>query len=92
VAFTPDERSVLTTIARMIAQALSRAHLHESERALSDVLRRTMLPDERPSIDGMSLAARYVPTATGTTSSTCPPAVLPWSSATSRATTSRPPG
>jgi serine phosphatase RsbU (regulator of sigma subunit)/anti-sigma regulatory factor (Ser/Thr protein kinase) len=65
VAFTPDERSVLTTIARMIAQALSRAHLHESERALSDVLRRTMLPDERPSIDGMSLAARYVPTGGG---------------------------
>ncbi len=65
VDFTPDERSVLTTVARMLAQALSRAHLHESERALSDGLQRTMLPAREPEIDGMALAARYVPTGGG---------------------------
>jgi serine phosphatase RsbU (regulator of sigma subunit)/anti-sigma regulatory factor (Ser/Thr protein kinase) len=65
VAFTPDERSVLTTIARMLAQALSRARLQESERELSDVMRRTMLPIEEPRIKGMSVAARYVPTGGG---------------------------
>ncbi|SEG41882.1 Serine phosphatase RsbU, regulator of sigma subunit [Actinacidiphila yanglinensis] len=65
VEFTPDERSVLTTVARMLAQALSRAHLHESERALSDGLQRTMLPAREPEIDGMAVAARYVPTGGG---------------------------
>ena len=65
VDFTPDERSVLTTVARMLAQALSRASLHESERALSDGLQRTMLPAREPEIDGMAVAARYVPTGGG---------------------------
>ncbi|MEV6005913.1 SpoIIE family protein phosphatase [Streptomyces sp. NPDC051976] len=65
VDFTPDERSVLTTVARMLAQALSRAHVHESERALSDGLQRTMLPAREPGIDGMAVAARYVPTGGG---------------------------
>lgn len=65
VAFTPDERSVLTTVARMLAQALSRAHLHESERELSDGLQRTMLPTRGPGIEGMTVAARYVPTGGG---------------------------
>ncbi|MGW7006790.1 SpoIIE family protein phosphatase [Streptomyces sp. NPDC054933] len=65
VGFTPDERSVLTTVARMLAQALSRAHLQESERALSDGLQRTMLPTHKREIAGMTLAARYVPTGGG---------------------------
>ncbi|MBY8886815.1 SpoIIE family protein phosphatase [Streptomyces sp. PTM05] len=65
VAFTPDERSVLTTVARMLAQALSRAHLQESERELSDGLQRTMMPTHKRDIAGMTLAARYVPTGGG---------------------------
>ncbi|GAB2865989.1 SpoIIE family protein phosphatase [Streptomyces deserti] len=66
VAFTPDERSVLTTVARMLAQALSRAGVAESERELTDGLQRTMLPQlGRQRIPGMSLAARYVPTGGG---------------------------
>ncbi|AYL37130.1 MULTISPECIES: SpoIIE family protein phosphatase [Streptomyces] len=65
VAFTPDERSVLTTVARMLAQALSRAGTAESERALSEGLQRTMLPKLGAGIPGMSIAARYVPTGGG---------------------------
>ncbi|WP_155056304.1 ATP-binding SpoIIE family protein phosphatase [Streptomyces blattellae] len=65
VAFTPDERSVLTTVARMLAQALSRAGLAESERELTDGLQRSMLPTLLPEIPGMSVAARYVPTGGG---------------------------
>ncbi|WP_333766575.1 ATP-binding SpoIIE family protein phosphatase [Streptomyces sp. IBSBF 2435] len=65
VAFTPDERSVLTTVARMLGQALSRAGLHESERALTDGLQRTMLPTRKPGVSGMAVAARYVPTGGG---------------------------
>ncbi|MFF5969112.1 SpoIIE family protein phosphatase [Streptomyces collinus] len=66
VAFTPDERSVLTTVARMLAQALARAGVAESERALTDGLQRTMLPRlGAQRIPGMSVAARYVPTGGG---------------------------
>ncbi|WP_153452370.1 ATP-binding SpoIIE family protein phosphatase [Streptomyces smaragdinus] len=63
--FTPDERSVLTTVARMLGAALSRAHVHESERELSAGLQRTMMPATTPDIPGLTVAARYVPTGGG---------------------------
>ncbi len=65
VSFTPDERSVLTTVARMLAQALSRAGEAETERELTDGLQRSMLPTLGPQMPGMSVAARYVPTGGG---------------------------
>ncbi|MET8504280.1 SpoIIE family protein phosphatase [Streptomyces sp. NPDC004787] len=65
VAFTPDERSVLTTVARMLAQALARAGVAESERELSLGLQRTMMPVLGPGIPGIRVAARYVPTGGG---------------------------
>ncbi|MEU0223216.1 SpoIIE family protein phosphatase [Streptomyces sp. NPDC006284] len=65
VAFTPDERSVLTTVARMLAQALSRAGAAETQRELTDGLQRSMLPVLAPEIPGMTVAARYVPTGGG---------------------------
>ncbi|GAA4796313.1 SpoIIE family protein phosphatase [Streptomyces ziwulingensis] len=65
VAFTPDERSVLTTVARMMAQALSRAGADETRRELTDGLQRSMLPVLGPEIPGVTLAARYVPTGGG---------------------------
>ncbi|NBM18510.1 SpoIIE family protein phosphatase [Streptomyces sp. GC420] len=65
VTFTPDERSVLTTVARMLAQALSRASVTESERELTTGLQRSMMPTLTPDIPGMSVAARYVPTGGG---------------------------
>lgn len=65
VEFTPDERSVLTTVARMLGQALARAGQQESERELTDGLQRTMLPAREPDVAGMAVAARYVPTGGG---------------------------
>ncbi|GAA3226058.1 SpoIIE family protein phosphatase [Streptomyces sp. NPDC006186] len=65
VAFTPDERSVLTTVARMLAQALSRAGAAETQRELTDGLQRSMLPSLGEGIPGMRIAARYVPTGGG---------------------------
>ncbi|MFE5731788.1 SpoIIE family protein phosphatase [Streptomyces sp. NPDC056528] len=65
VAFTPDERAVLTTVARMLAQALARAGVAESERELSLGLQRAMLPVLGPGIPGLRVAARYVPTGGG---------------------------
>ncbi|MEU6505742.1 SpoIIE family protein phosphatase [Streptomyces sp. NPDC046942] len=65
VAFTPDERAVLTTVARMLAQALTRAGAAESERELTEGLQRSMLPSLGPEIPGMRMAARYIPTGGG---------------------------
>ncbi|WP_455358502.1 ATP-binding SpoIIE family protein phosphatase [Streptomyces sp. SYSU K21746] len=65
VTFSPDERSVLTTVARMLAQALQRAGVAESERELTVGLQRSMMPTLGPEIPGMSVAARYVPTGGG---------------------------
>jgi anti-sigma regulatory factor (Ser/Thr protein kinase) len=65
VAFTPDERAVLTTVARMLAQALSRAGAADSQRELTEGLQRSMLPSLGPEIPGMSVAARYIPTGGG---------------------------
>ncbi|MEU7553428.1 SpoIIE family protein phosphatase [Streptomyces sp. NPDC044571] len=65
VSFSPDERSVLTTVARMLAQALQRAGVAESERELTTGLQRSMMPTLGPEIPGMRIAARYVPTGGG---------------------------
>ncbi|MEU6535644.1 SpoIIE family protein phosphatase [Streptomyces sp. NPDC047000] len=65
VAFNPDERSVLTTVARMLAQALSRAGAADASRELTDGLQRSMLPVLGPRIPGMNIAARYIPTGGG---------------------------
>ncbi|NJP65332.1 SpoIIE family protein phosphatase [Streptomyces spiramenti] len=65
VSFSPDERSVLTTVARMLAQALARTHVFETERELSADLQHTMAPAANPDIPGAQLIARYVPTGGG---------------------------
>ncbi|MFY1678001.1 ATP-binding SpoIIE family protein phosphatase [Streptomyces sp. WMMC905] len=65
VAFTPDERSVLNTVARMLAQALSRAGAADTRRDFTEVLQRSVLPASGPEIPGMTVAARYVPTGGG---------------------------
>ncbi|MCX4963510.1 SpoIIE family protein phosphatase [Streptomyces sp. NBC_00654] len=65
VAFSPDERAVLTTVARMLAQALARAGVAETERELSLGLQRSMMPSLGPDIPGMTVAARYIPTGGG---------------------------
>ncbi|MEW1749209.1 SpoIIE family protein phosphatase [Streptomyces angustmyceticus] len=65
VGFTPDERSVLTTVARMLAQALARAGVQEEQQELALGLQRSMMPTVQPDIPGMTVAARYVPTGGG---------------------------
>ncbi|MFJ2585846.1 SpoIIE family protein phosphatase [Streptomyces sp. NPDC087538] len=65
VSFSPDERSVLTTVARMLAQALARAGVAETERELSLGLQRSMMPTLGPDIPGMTVSARYIPTGGG---------------------------
>ncbi|WP_166028581.1 SpoIIE family protein phosphatase [Streptomyces chilikensis] len=65
VKFTPDERSVLTTVARMLAQALARAGTAETERELTQGLQDSMMPRLGPKVPGMEISGRYVPTGGG---------------------------
>ncbi|MGP3969642.1 SpoIIE family protein phosphatase [Streptomyces sp. 6N223] len=64
-AFTFEERALLSTIARQLAQALARAFLHDTERELTADLQHTMRPAPSPTVPGMRIAARYVPTGGG---------------------------
>ncbi|MEZ0069302.1 serine phosphatase RsbU (regulator of sigma subunit)/anti-sigma regulatory factor (Ser/Thr protein kinase) [Streptacidiphilus sp. MAP12-20] len=64
VTFTSDERAALGTVARMLTQALERAHTNESERALSRGLARSIRNTGAP-VSGLSVATRYVPTGGG---------------------------
>jgi GAF domain-containing protein/anti-sigma regulatory factor (Ser/Thr protein kinase) len=65
VAFTPDERYLLVTVARMLAQALSRVYVQESKRELADSLQRTMRPARRTAVPGMAVVSRYLPVGGG---------------------------
>lgn len=60
----PD-RSFLSTVAAMCAQALTRARLLDLGTRTVDELQRHLLPRELPTIAGIELAVRYVPAETG---------------------------
>ncbi|WP_432254036.1 SpoIIE family protein phosphatase [Streptomyces sp. HNM1019] len=63
--FTPDERAVLTSFAGLIAQALDRARLYDAEHQLAHSLQSGLLPATLPTVPGLEVAARYLPTARG---------------------------
>ncbi|MEU8872122.1 SpoIIE family protein phosphatase [Streptomyces javensis] len=63
--FTPDERAVLTSLAGLIAQALDRARLYDAEHQLAHSLQSGLLPATLPTVPGLEVAARYLPTARG---------------------------
>ncbi|SCK16478.1 SpoIIE family protein phosphatase [Streptomyces sp. WMMB 322] len=65
VEFTREDRSLLANVARVLAQAISRTSMHETELQLSSGLQRTLRPTRRPGIEGMKLAARYMPSGGG---------------------------
>ncbi|WP_052847249.1 ATP-binding SpoIIE family protein phosphatase [Streptomyces avicenniae] len=65
VAFTIDDRAMLSTLARLLAQALSRTFLQDTERELTADLQHTMGPGPTPVVPGVLVAARYVPTGGG---------------------------
>ncbi|MFF1832816.1 SpoIIE family protein phosphatase [Streptomyces sp. NPDC058231] len=59
--FTPEERTVLTALAGLIAQALQRARRYDSEAALARGLQNALLPHRLPVLDHVDTAARYLP-------------------------------
>ncbi len=60
-AFTPEDRAVLTALGGLIAQALERARLYDTEFALARGLQQALLPHRLPEVPGLTIAARYLP-------------------------------
>ncbi|AXI79882.1 SpoIIE family protein phosphatase [Peterkaempfera bronchialis] len=59
--FTSEERTVLTALGGLIAQALERARLYDSESAVARGLQEALLPHRLPCIAGVETAGRYLP-------------------------------
>ncbi len=58
----PDEdRVFIGALASQAAQALDRARQFETERTIAETLQRSVLPMSLPRIEGVQLAARYLP-------------------------------
>ncbi|MCQ6554644.1 SpoIIE family protein phosphatase [Streptomyces sp. C10-9-1] len=64
-SFSAEERAVLTSLAGLVAQALDRARLYDTTRALARGLQEALLPRTLPALPGMEVAARYLPASHG---------------------------
>ncbi|MEU2156269.1 SpoIIE family protein phosphatase [Streptomyces sp. NPDC019396] len=59
--FAPEERTVLTALAGLIAQALERARRYDTEAALARGLQDALLPHRLPVIENVETVGRYLP-------------------------------
>ncbi|MBT2398299.1 SpoIIE family protein phosphatase [Streptomyces sp. ISL-100] len=59
--FSPEERTVLTALAGLIAQALQRAQRYDTEAALARGLQNALLPHRLPVVENVDTVARYLP-------------------------------
>ncbi|KPI10636.1 putative PAS/PAC sensor protein [Actinobacteria bacterium OV450] len=59
--FSPEERTVLTALAGLIAQALERAQRYDSEAALARGLQAALLPHRLPVREHVQTVGRYLP-------------------------------
>ncbi|MEU1707735.1 SpoIIE family protein phosphatase [Streptomyces sp. NPDC005706] len=63
--FSADERAVLTSLAGLVAQALDRAGLYDSQHRLVHELQQALLPRALPPVPGLEVATRYLPAGHG---------------------------
>lgn len=63
--FPSAERALLTSLAGLIAQALARARLYDSEHSLARSLQTALLPHGLAPMPGIDVAARYLPAGHG---------------------------
>jgi PAS domain-containing protein/GAF domain-containing protein len=59
--FTPEERTALTALGGLTAQAMERARLYDAESAVARGLQEGLLPHRLPAIDGLLTTGRYLP-------------------------------
>jgi serine phosphatase RsbU (regulator of sigma subunit)/anti-sigma regulatory factor (Ser/Thr protein kinase) len=58
---TPDEMAVAEDLARRVAVAIDNARTHATSSRIATTLQRPLLPPTLPTIDGLEVAAQYVP-------------------------------
>ncbi|WP_037677955.1 SpoIIE family protein phosphatase [Streptomyces griseus] len=63
--FPEEERGVLTALGGLIAQALERARLYDAEFALARGLQNGLLPHRLPTLPGLRVTGRYLPSTRG---------------------------
>ncbi|MFD7893594.1 SpoIIE family protein phosphatase [Streptomyces sp. NPDC059743] len=63
--FSPQERAGLTSLGGVMAQALERARLFDTENQVARGLQAALLPHDLPRIPGLEVAARYLPATRG---------------------------
>ncbi|MFD9354394.1 SpoIIE family protein phosphatase [Streptomyces sp. NPDC060031] len=63
--FSPEERTALTALAGLIAQALERAQRYDNEAALARGLQAALLPHRLPVLDHVVTVGRYLPGTVG---------------------------
>ncbi|WP_393101309.1 SpoIIE family protein phosphatase [Streptomyces sp. LN325] len=63
--FPARQRVVFTALAGLIAQALERARLYDTNKELAQTLQAALLPDSLPDLPGLDAAARYLPSVRG---------------------------
>ncbi len=59
------DRQWLVTLVSQGEQALDRASRYETERGIAETLQRSILPEQLPSVYGITVAARYLPGTVG---------------------------
>jgi serine phosphatase RsbU (regulator of sigma subunit)/anti-sigma regulatory factor (Ser/Thr protein kinase) len=65
--FDRDDVLLLRLVAARAAIAIDRTQVHEREHHAAEVFQRSLLPERLPDIDGVEVAARYVPGTIGYT-------------------------
>ena len=61
LALDDQDRSFLEACSSLCAQALDRARRYDAERTIAETLQRSVLPETLPSMEGATVAARYLP-------------------------------
>lgn len=59
--FSTEERTILTSLGGLIAQALDRARLYDTKLGLARGLQDSLLPHALPAVPGLQTSARYLP-------------------------------
>ncbi|GAB7110356.1 SpoIIE family protein phosphatase [Streptomyces phaeofaciens JCM 4814] len=63
--FPPTERAALTALVGLVAQALERGRLYDTQYTVAHQLQAALLPRHLPSLPGLRVAARYRPSGHG---------------------------
>jgi serine phosphatase RsbU (regulator of sigma subunit)/CheY-like chemotaxis protein len=58
---TADDANVLTQLGQAVALAIDAMRSYDEERRIALTLQRSLLPRELPTVDGITMAVRYVP-------------------------------